>query len=375
MGYVQLMSRKNSDIPNLSLTARVDAQGKILSNQDPKAFKAYPVVPVQFGVPTGRFDEFLFGKPNHDNMIGRAIFYASQYPEGRKLLRSITSENILFHMAAEPPLSAGAPISYIKNWNNNTHKISLFATPARPMILSFALIEETIHAHDIKKLGHANAHEHFTLRSSTIAERALEASANAGIARFAFTCHLQQKKNPRQFSPPLIMQELEIFAPELYAAGMKALPHLEAGRRDLFTQDVFRSVYEDKQLQVTYDEWRLNYYLNAFPNNKSLSLQLQQNVPNKIFMKDDSVTHETVADRLEVDGIHYLKNAPFRIDDSELTKLMDTPTIKELTKRLTARIENYDAYARQNGAPIFATNAVQSILPKGPQAIFKNLAF
>jgi hypothetical protein len=121
------MSRKNSEISSLSLTARVDAQGKILGNNDPKAFKAYPAVPVQFGVPTRGFKEFALGRLNHDNIVGRAVFYASQYSEGRKLLRSITSENILFHLASQPPLSAGAPISYIKNWNDGSHKISLFA--------------------------------------------------------------------------------------------------------------------------------------------------------------------------------------------------------------------------------------------------------
>lgn len=238
------------------------------------------------------------------------------------------------------------------------------------------MIEETIHARDIKALGSNNTYFHNayaeqTLRSSTIDERALEASANAGIARFAFICDLQQKKNPRQFSPPSILQELELFAPELYAAGLKALPHLEAGRSDLFTQDVFLSVYKDKKFQATYDEWRLSFYLDAFPDNRFLAQQFARNLPHRTFMSDDSVTHDVMADKLEVDGIKFLKDAPFRIDDPEFMELVDTPTINMLRKKLSARIENYDAYARQNGAPTLGTASMQSLLSKRSSASFQ----
>ena len=359
----------------------VDSIGSLITDGSQyERFKAFPTVPVRFGVQKGEIEGFYrTTEPHHDSVLGRALFYVSQFPEGRNLLRLVQNNDVHFRQNLKGE-SAGQEVFASFREENNT--VTIFQETKDPVYLSFAIIEELTHARDVFSSNLSSDASH-TLRSQIILERAFEASAKAAKTRFAFTCDLEAKRHPDYFCPPLILEHLKEELPVSYEAGLKALPLLEKGDKYAFTREIFTSFHKDSDQVSLYDLSLLETYAGAIQNRRKRFSDILHNPPYGSLMMTDDVNHRRLTQGLKLDGVPYLAEAKFCLDDPEFTTLSSNPEVTSAHAKLAKLVETDPIYRFLNATvgkltgrdfrPSTDTNLIVGAIGARPSAANKSL--
>lgn len=307
-------------------------------------------------------------------LIDKAVFLLSQTDDGRRLLQKAQNEK--FSFVFDHARLKGEEAVGLCDYSN---KLIPLAEGRSPEQVAITIKHELQHMEDISSgLGYGTGH---TLKSATIANRALESNARVSEAVFAMEAMLGSPRGPdAQFRTHAIFNWHYSKNPHVGDAASHARPLAEKGDWSGFANAVFPAYYRQDATLAYYDKRNIEMYAKNIPDikkEKTLTGTHEYYAPYHIeqrmraakksagtMLTQNNWTTDLLAFALKIKGVPYLKaDKNFAPDSGRAIEL--TPDASEKLDDLKARLD-YLGIDKSEGLTV----RVREPQPSGLKQIF-----